>query len=131
MVRPKTALAERIEPEEPSLRDEIRRLVELGRVEEARRIVREELARGEQARELGRWPELLAMPKVVARPKTGRGDSLENMRWIEAHRDEHRGEWVALRDGALVDSDPSRIALANRLLAKNALDGVLFIKLDE
>ena len=131
MTRPSTSLAEALPPEIPSLRDQIRSLVEAGRVDEARRVLRDEQAKGTGAHALGAWPELLALPKAVARPRTGREDFLENMQWARDHRAAHRGEWVALRNGALVDSDKSYRALHDRLVGAALAREVLLVKIDE
>ncbi|MEO5729648.1 MAG: hypothetical protein ABI134_13620 [Byssovorax sp.] len=131
MTRPSTSLAEELPPEIPSLRDQIRSLVEAGRVDEARRMLREEMAKGTEAHALGAWPELLAMPKAVARPRTGREDFLENMQWTRDHRATHRGEWVSLRNGALLDSDRSYRALHDRLVSAALAREVLIVKIDE
>lgn len=131
MTRPSTSLAQELPPEIPSVRDQLRRLVEAGRVEEARRLLREEQAKGTAAHALGAWPELLAMPKAVARPRTGREDFLENMPWTRDHRAAHRGEWVALRSGALVDSDKSYRALHDRLVGAGLAREVFIVKIDE
>ena len=131
MTRPRTSLAEELPPQIASLREQIRGLVEAGRVDEARRLLREEQAKGTEATALGAWPELLAMPKAVARPRTGRADFLENMQWTRDHRAAHRGEWVALRHGALVDSDRSYRALHDRLVSAALAGEVLIVKIDE
>jgi len=131
MTRPSTSLAEELTPEIPGVCDQIRRLVEAGRVDEARRLLRDEQAKGTEAHALGAWPKLLAMPKAVARPRTGREDFLENMQWARDHRAAHRGEWVALRNGALVDSDRSYRALHDRLVSAGLAREALIVKIDD
>jgi hypothetical protein len=130
-----TAAAEQLDPNARAPRDELRRLVEAGRVDEARRRLGEAIAGGATASELGGWPavllsHLLPERKAVSLPGTGRGDFVANMKWLDAHREEHRGEWVAMRDGALVDSDRSRAALTERLDGASLLEGTLFVQVD-
>jgi hypothetical protein len=111
--------AERIRPAgaPENVDAEIQRLVEEGRVRDARARVQGELdaGRGEAVRV---WAKILAPP--VAEPgsvATGRDDARLNQGWLEKHEAEHVGEWVALRDGGLVDSDKSLRALRQRLRA--------------
>lgn len=93
-------------------RARIRELVESGRVGEARNFI--ETATGD----LGNWPDVLAPPRAIPgppKPASGRGDLHINMQWLQAHREEYRGRWVAMRDGRLVDCDPDLLALRARL----------------
>jgi len=136
MSSPHTAAAEQLAPNASSPREELRRLVEAGRVEDARLRLGEAIAAGATASELGGWPavllsHLLPERKAVTRPGTGRGDFVANMKWLEQHREEYRGEWVAMRDGVLVGSDRSRAVLAERLDRASLLDGTLFVQVDE
>jgi hypothetical protein len=131
-----TATAEQLDPSVPGLRDEIRLLVEAGQIDEARRRLGEAIAAGAKPSELGGWPavllsHLLPGRKAVTRPGAARGDFVANMKWLEEHRGEHRGEWVAMRDGVLVDSDRSRTALTERLERTDLLDGALFVQVEE
>jgi hypothetical protein len=61
------------------------------------------------------WAETLALPKVTSKPSTGRGDFCQNWDWVNAHREDYAGQWVALRYGELVDHDPSWEELRRRL----------------
>lgn len=126
-----SSVAEQLEPDASDLHAQIRRLIEAGQVDEARRVVREELDRGENARNLGGFPELLFLPQAERRPATGRDDLPENMAWLRRHRDEYRGEWVALSDGMLVDHDRSRAVLAKRLARTCVGADVLCVKAAE
>ncbi len=92
----------------------MRRLVEAGRVGEARRFL--ESAPQDDA-SLGPWRIALALRPLEFLP-TSSGSSERmalNTRWLNAHADEHRGEWVALRDDQLVDADRDASALEDRL----------------
>lgn len=51
--------------------------------------------------------------------------------WIREHSISHRGEWVALKDGKLLDSDKSRRALWSRLKQTGWLKGVAFFKVEQ
>jgi hypothetical protein len=124
------ATAEQLAPNAADLRERIRHLVETGHVDDARSLVHEAVTGGMAARDLGPWLRVFFPPKAITRPATARGDFIANMQWVEAHRDAHRGAWLAMRDGALVDSDPSRAALRERLARDGKLDGALFVKVD-
>ncbi|HSN97240.1 MAG TPA: hypothetical protein VLS89_03045 [Candidatus Nanopelagicales bacterium] len=108
---------------------ELRMLFEEGRVEEARRRVAEEIARGREE-EVRVWASLLAPPTAQTRPASGRGDVEANRAWLREHRHEHRGAWVALRDGQLVDSDRSLRELRSRLRAQGVEAEVFLTKIE-
>jgi len=68
--------------------------------------------------------------KVIGtRPASGRDDFRENMKWINSHREHFKGQWVALSDGGLVDSDKSLKTLQDRLTDR--ADGTLFVWVQE
>lgn len=94
----------------------IHRLVEEGRVREARQLVKEEEDAGRGVA-IEAWAKVLALPKVEMRP-AGKGEDMSlNHAWLTKHQAEHVGAWVALHDGELVDSDRSFLALQKRLRA--------------
>jgi hypothetical protein len=51
--------------------------------------------------------------------------------WIQKYSAGHKGEWVALKDGKLLDSDRSRHALWLRLKDTGLLKGAVFFKIEE
>ena len=59
--------------------------------------------------------EPLASPAPGLRPASGQGDLHANMQWLHDHGDQYAGQWVALRDGELVDSDRRRLELQDRI----------------
>ncbi len=93
--------------------EHVRCLVESGRVAEARRY----LASAPDDASLPGWREVLAPPVVRFLPTTS--GSAETMRlnslWLNAHADEHRGQWVALRGDQFVDCDGELDVLHRRL----------------
>lgn len=54
-------------------------------------------------------------------PASGRGDFALNGQWLEKHGAEYAGQWVALRDGKLLDSDSKRAVLQSRVGGVGAL----------
>lgn len=90
----------------------IRALVEEGRVREARTLVMEALLLNPSEPGLRHWSEVLAPAKAwTAPPGTGMDfDRSAEIRWLEEHWQEYRGQWVAL--------------LHDELLAHGTLDEV-------
>jgi hypothetical protein len=66
---------------------------------------------------LDQWRVLLAPPKLEWLPtSSGSAESMAlNSAWLGAHADEHRGEWVALRDDQLIDANRDFSNLHSRL----------------
>ncbi len=94
--------------------EQVRRLVEGGRVAEARRYL--ETAPHDGAL-LDWWRSVLAPPKIELLPtSSGSAERMAlNTRWLNAHADEHRGEWVALRGDQFLDADRDTDVLELRL----------------
>ena len=113
-----------------SLQDELRKLVEEGHVVEARKRIEAELRVG-RGHELGVWAKLLELPSSTPQPRSGRGDFEANSAWLSEHRSDYQGKWIALRDGILMDSDTSFIALRNRLRDKEIEREVFCVKVEE
>ena len=59
--------------------------------------------------ELHKWAHVLAPPTVRAVPASAasRASVKANNAWMKAHWQEHRGQWVAVRDGQLVQAAAS------------------------
>lgn len=103
-------------------------LVEAGRITDARQLVGL-LAQASQSPALERWSQVLAPPVVRLENQATGSPLTRNAEWLRANSETHVGKWVALRDGTLVDEDPSRVALQRRLEQANALEGVTFVRL--
>jgi hypothetical protein len=58
-------------------------------------------------------------------PATTRRDFLTNLVWLEKHYESYEGQWVALRDGVLVNHAPDLSTLHQRLTLSNELDCML------
>ena len=75
----------------------------------------------EGAERFPRHAELAKMARILAPPRVIRSDLppdpsvADNMNWLRAHRDEYRGQWVALRAGALLGTGDSFGELADRI----------------
>ncbi len=99
----------------------IRSLIDVGRIPEARNLVAEaDLAPP--------WAKIIAPPTVtVAETATGRNYDLPE---LGDELLEHAGKWVALGDRKVLDSDPSRKALRDRLRTKGLLGHAVFLKVE-
>ncbi len=53
-------------------------------------------------REIQRYGRTLAAPRVLARTKSVNRGLQANREWLKAHSEEHRGQWIALKQGRLL-----------------------------
>jgi hypothetical protein len=88
----------------------IRALVEEERVREARALVKEALLKNPSEPGLQGWSEVLAPAKHLGTRPASDFDRTPEIRWLEEHWEEYRGQWVAL--------------LHDQLLAHGTLDEV-------
>lgn len=58
-------------------------------------------------------------------PATTRRDFLINLAWLEKHYQSYEDQWVALRDGVLINHAPDLSTLYQRLTATSELDCML------
>jgi hypothetical protein len=100
--------------EQSNLDDELRAMVQEGRVDEARDRIKAELAAG-RGQALRVWAKLLEPPSSTPQPRSGRSDFDDNAAWLREHTNDYRGKWVALSGGNLLDHDASLIKLRDRL----------------
>jgi hypothetical protein len=82
--------------------DRIREHVERDEVGAARRLVAEALREGSTEPGLAHWAEVLAPAKFLrSSPATGT-DVRVDVRWFDEHRQEYRGQWVAVLKGEML-----------------------------
>jgi len=112
------------------VRVELRRLIEAGQVDEARRRIDTESV-GDRANDLRGLSELLAPPVAERRSRSGRGDFDQNAAWLQENKVAYRGNWVALREGKLVDHDPSYLILRKRLRETGAENDTFCAKVED
>lgn len=75
-----------------------------------------------------RWGAALAMP-VPREEEFATGQSTaDNYHWLDRNKAAYAGQWVALRDGVLLDADPDRLTLHRRLKSQGNLAAVFFAK---
>lgn len=124
---------------------EMKKLIEAGKLAEARQLLNCTLGEEDSP-----WQHLFAMGAATVAPKgaasapaaaapssfaaaaaassgpaTTRRDFLANLVWLEKHYESYEGQWVALRDGALVNHAPDLSTLHQRLTASNEMDCML------
>lgn len=108
---------------------EIRRLVQNGSVEKARLVIQAAKISNNYTSRIAGWERVLAPPRtIVTEGSTGKNMSL-NSEWLRENYDNYKGRWVALRDGQLIGSNPSRKELQLELRKKGQLAGSIFIKI--
>jgi hypothetical protein len=108
--------------------EHVRRLVEAGRVDDARRYVDERLAVGDTSVES--WAKLLRPPRLAASARRARSDFAADNAWLREHREAFLSRWVALRDGELLDADVNLRALVDRLTERGAIEGAFVVQVD-
>lgn len=96
------ALQQIPEDEPRSYVDRIRELVEQERIGAARALVAEAAALGAREEGLEGWQKVLAPAKVLRRLPADEPDRTEDIRWLDTHWQEYRGQWVALLGGELL-----------------------------
>ena len=89
----------------------IQTLVEEERIREARALVKEALLCNPSEPGLQGWSEVLAPAKTLGTRPASDFDRSAEIRWLEKHWEEYRGQWVAL--------------LQDELLAHGTLDEVM------
>jgi hypothetical protein len=110
---------------------ELQAMMDAGDVAGARRRLAQ-LSPEERAHpRLARWARALEPPRVrIGAP--GSTPSLEkNAAWLRKHGADYFGQWVALREGELLGSNPDYRALNRELERRGELAGALFVRLAE
>lgn len=63
----------------------------------------------------------------VLSPARPRSDHEANQRLLDSDLSQHKGQWIAVRDGKLLGAADERLALAQRLREDGKLEGALFV----
>jgi Tfp pilus assembly protein PilF len=94
-----------------SFEEAVRLALRAGALPIARDLARQGAERFPENTRLRNAVATLAPPTARSVAHNSRSDRRADRDWIEAHRDEYGGQWVALRNGALVAaaSDPTRL----------------------
>lgn len=93
----------------------VKHLVDSGRVGEARRFLDLIDSEGVMPSALVGWSDALRLPSARPGSRGTGADPTSNARWLRDHAHSYRGQWVALRQGALLGSGTSRRAVERRL----------------
>jgi len=107
----------------------IRDLVKKGDLSEAKRII-SAVPVGDSLL-LDKWRRVLSDP-VVTRGGPASGKNFrKDFSWIEQNSKQYRGLWIAVKDGELLGSHKSRLALQQDLGQSGLLEGATFFKVEE
>jgi hypothetical protein len=111
--------------------DDLRRLLQQGRLDEARGLLADLHARNVlESRALEHWTRVLRPPRAyVGGPGKGGAFVAENGAWLRENNEKYTGQWVALRKGVLLGANPSHAELYRELERRNELSGALFFRL--
>ncbi|MEW6718335.1 MAG: hypothetical protein AB1345_12660 [Chloroflexota bacterium] len=73
----------------------------------ARRIASQGASRFPNDEQIQRYVRVLAPPRIVSKETSPRSDLKANRDWLQAHRNEYQGQWIALRNGELLGAAQS------------------------
>src|SRR5438046_683031 len=90
-------------------------LLEQGRVEEARHVVKQLEQRWPEAERVRHYAQVLAPPKARLRPDVKPRSLEQEWKWLEEHGHEYPGYWLAIREDRLVAADPDRQVVLDRV----------------
>ncbi|MFH1116133.1 MAG: hypothetical protein V1792_19655 [Pseudomonadota bacterium] len=111
------------------LEGRIKRLVEEGNVSQARREI-SQIPSG-VSESLDRWRILLSEPRGKREEAATGGGLRRNIAWLQENSERYSRQWVALKNGRFLGSDPSRRALRSSLKEAGELKGALFFRVEE
>src|SRR4051812_30816229 len=87
---------------------ELKRLIEEGRVEDARRLAPALAARWPQSASIQHFARVLEPPRAIPTPPLPPGRSFDrDVAWLRAHAREYPGCWIATFEDELIAADPS------------------------
>jgi Arc/MetJ-type ribon-helix-helix transcriptional regulator len=93
----------------------ISRALETGVPVLAENLAKEGAERYPEHAELQKYARVLAPPKVMSRPASASATLKANNAWLRTYRHAYMGQWIALRDGELVQVADSFDALVEAL----------------
>jgi hypothetical protein len=92
----------KLEPDTRSYTDRIGELIEQDRVQGARKLLAEALERGVHEEAFPILQRVLGPAKFLGFSDEVDPDRTPEMNWVAAHREEYRGQWVAVAEDHLV-----------------------------
>ncbi|WP_156041576.1 hypothetical protein [Chondromyces apiculatus] len=102
-------------------------LFQAGRVKSARQLLEGLDPNLKAAPQFAKWFRALG-PAVANLGAPGNTPSIKkNAAWLEANAMRHFGNWVALREGVLLGSDPDHVTLHRDLKQRGELHGAVFV----
>ncbi|MBW2060561.1 MAG: hypothetical protein JRI95_03240 [Deltaproteobacteria bacterium] len=109
----------------------VKDLVEDGRVVDARHLLSSIQVPPGLSTKLDTWRKVLAEPRTKPREIATGGDLKKDALWLRKNASKYKGQWVALKDGALLGNDTSRVKLHHALKDEGCLNGALFVLIEE
>ena len=91
----------------------------------ARRLATAGAERFPEHQDLLKYVKILAPPEVIQRNLPSDPTLRSNRDWLKTHRDEYKGQWVALQNGELLESAPHLRDLKN---VRDRTEGILFTR---
>lgn len=85
----------------------IKLALKIGAPTAAQRIYTEAISRYQNHPDIQRYARLFAPPRVQTRTSPSNPTLKANREWLKSHRNEYRGQWVAVRNGELLAAAPS------------------------
>lgn len=95
--------------------DTVRLALEAGAYLAARQISEEGANYYPNNSELQKYARALSPPRVVSSDASADSEIASDQEWLEAHRGEYLNQWVAVRDGKLLDTASSLRELTERV----------------
>ncbi|NIM13412.1 MAG: hypothetical protein GTO45_14955 [Candidatus Aminicenantes bacterium] len=108
--------------------EHVKKLVEEGRIMEARNIL-STIPSGVSTA-LNNWQKALYEPKVKFEKFATGGESREDVLWLQNNSEMYKGKWIALKNGILYGSHESRIELRRSLKQAGKLAGTMFFRIE-
>lgn len=97
-----------------------------GAYQAARRLANEGAARFSNHKELQKYMNILAPPKIVGKQNATSQGISNNNKWLALHSKEYLGTWVALQEGTLLGSSKSLNELTKSIDIK---ENIFFIQI--
>jgi hypothetical protein len=109
--------------------EDVKRLVEAGRLVEMRELLEEVSQTLGPSDKLAYWQRLFAKPKKLPSTPASSVGNHANVAWIRRQSRPYYGQWVALREGVLLGANDNPDTLQQQLQETGTYSGAVFIKI--
>jgi hypothetical protein len=107
----------------------VRELIEQNDVSTARHILAAAHKCGLRSQQLEHYQNVLAPPKTWSTGQASGGGMAKIAAWLRQYSPAYQGQWVALKDGALIGASVSRVRLQQALQDAEKHENTVFIRL--